>query len=205
MPSFGQRIGTTRFAADDAYRRALAALARRDFDQAHSLISEAIEALPTGSEYYATRGLIHLEEAEFDQAQADFEAALHAFGHEMLAHFGLGVVVFRRDKDYPRASEHFLAAYYGQPDRPETLFWLAVSYYYTGDVVNAANFMARADARFEQLNDKRRAETQRWIRELGKHAARAESPAPATPLPSPQARLPLPPERSATPPPRQQQ
>jgi hypothetical protein len=61
--------------------------------------------------------------------------------------------------------------------------------------VNAANFMARADARFEQLNDKRRAETQRWIKELGKHAARPARPAPpAPPLPSPQARLPLPPE-----------
>jgi tetratricopeptide (TPR) repeat protein len=197
MRSFGQRLGTTRFAADDAYRRALEALARRDYDQAHDLVTEAIEALPTHAEYYAARGLIHLEEAEYDQAQADFEAALHLFAHEMLAHFGLGAVAFRRDKDYARAVQHFLAAHYDQPERPETLFWLAVSYYYAGDVVNAANFMARADARFEQLNDKRRAETQRWIKELGKHAARPAKPAPAAqPLPSPQARLPLPPEES---------
>ncbi len=194
MPSFGQRLGTTRFAADDAYRRALEALARRDFDQAHDLTTEAIEALPTGSEYYAARGLVHLEEAEYDEAQADFEAALRQFEHEMLAHFGLGAVAFRRDKDYARAVEHFLAAHYDRPDRPETLFWLGVSYYYAGDVVNAANFMARADARFEQLNDKRRAETQRWIKELSKHAARAVKPAPAAQLPPPQARLPLPPD-----------
>lgn len=192
MPTFGQRLGTTRFAADDAYRRALEALARRDFDQAHDLTTEAIEALPTGSEYYAARGLIHLEEAEYDQAQADFEAALRHFDHEMLGHFGLGAVAFRRDKNYTRAVEHFLAAHYDRPDRPETLFWLAVSYYYLGDLVNATNFMVRADMRFEQLADKRRADTQRWIKELGKHAARPEKP--AAPLPPPQARLPLPPD-----------
>lgn len=194
MPTFGQRLGATRYAADDAYRRSLEALARRDFDRAHDLLTEAIEALPSGAEYFAARGLVHLEEAEFDQAQVDFEAALHAFAHEMLAHFGLGVVAFKRDKDYAAAAKHFLAASYVQPNRPETLFWLAVSTYYQGDVVQAANWLAQADARFEALHDKRHAETQRWIRELSKHAARSAS-APA-PLPGPQARLPLPPDRT---------
>ena len=195
MPSFSQRLGVTRYAADDAYRRALDAFARREFDQAHDLLGEAIEALPTGSEYYAARGLLHLEEAEYPEAQADFEAALHHFPHEMLAHFGLGVIAFRKDKDYARAVSHLQSAYYIQPDRAETLFWLALSYYQLGDLVNAANFLAQADSRFEQLGDKRRAETQRWIKELSRHAARPvaqpAAPSPALP-PTPQAKLPLP-------------
>jgi hypothetical protein len=70
-----------------------------------------------------------------------------------------------------------------------------MSYYQQGDLVNAANFLARADARFEQLNDKRRADTQRWIKELGKHTARLAPKPAASPLPAPpQARLPLPPD-----------
>jgi tetratricopeptide (TPR) repeat protein len=195
MPTFGQRFGVSRFEADEAYRQALEAMGRRAYDQAFDWFNRAIEALPTGSEYHAARGLTHLEEAEYAQAQADFEEALRLFPHEMLAHFGLGVIAFRRDKDYARAATHFLSAYYVQPDRAETLFWLAMTYYQQGDLVNAANFLARADARFEQLNDKRRADTQRWIKELGKHTARLAPKPAASPLPAPpQARLPLPPD-----------
>ena len=192
MPSFGQRFGVSRYEADEAYQRALEPLARRDFDRAHDLLNEAVEMLPSGSEYIAARGLVHVEEAEYPQAEADFHEALRLFPHEMLAHFGLGMIAFRRDKNYAGAVQHFLAASYVQPDRPETLFWLALSYYYQGDLVNAANYLARADNRFEQLSDKRRAETQRWIKELSKHAARPTPKPAANPLPpSPQARLPL--------------
>lgn len=192
MPTFGQRFGVSRFEADEAYRQALEAMVHRAYDQAYDWFNRAIEALPTGSEYHAGRGLTHLEEAEYALAQADFEEALRLYSHEMLAHFGLGIVAFRHHKDYARAVQHFLSAYYIEPERPETLYWLAMSYYQQGDLVNAANFLARADARFEQLNDKRRAETQRWIKELGKHAARPVAKPAAAPLPSPQTRLPLP-------------
>lgn len=195
MPTFSQRFGVSRYEADEAYRQALEPLARHDFDHAHDLLNQAVELLPAGSEYLAARGLVHLEEAEYPQAQADFDEALRQFPHEMLAHFGLGVIAFRRDKNYAGAVQHFLAASYVQPDRPETLFWLALSYYYQGDLVNAANYLARADTRFEQLNDKRRAETQRWIKELSKHAARPAAKAAVSPAPvPPQARLPLPPD-----------
>jgi tetratricopeptide (TPR) repeat protein len=198
MPSFGQRFGVSRYEADEAYRQALEAMSRRAYDQAYDWFNRAIEALPTGSEYLAGRGLIHLDEAEYTQAQADFEEALRLFPHEMLAHFGLGVIAFRRDKDYARAANHFLSAYYVQPDRAETLYWLAMSYYQQGDLVNAANFLAQADARFEQLNDKRRADTQRWVKEFAKHAARPVARPAAAPLPSPQTRLPLPPDTEKT-------
>lgn len=192
MPTFGQRFGVSRFEADEAYRQALEAMGRRAYDQAFDLFNRAIEALPTGSEYHAARGLIHLEEAEYTQARADFEESLRLFPHEMLAHFGLGVIAFKADKDYARAVSHFLSAYYVQPERAETLFWLAMSYYQQGDLVNAANFLARADASFEKANDKRRSETQRWIKELAKHAARPVARTAAAPLSSPQTRLPLP-------------
>ena len=135
MPTFGQRFGVSRFEADEAYRQALEAMNRRAYDQAFDWFNRAIEALPTGSEYHAGRGWIHLEEAEYAQAQADFEEALRLFPHEMLAHFGLGVIAFRKDKDYARAVSHFLSAYYVQPERAETLFWLAMSYYQQGDLV----------------------------------------------------------------------
>ena len=195
MPAFGQRFGVSRFEADEAYRQALEPLARHDFDRAHDLLNTAVEMLPSGSEYLAARGLVHLDEAEYPQAEADFGEALRLFPHEMLAHFGLGVIAFRGDKDYARATGHFLSAFYVQPERAETLFWLALAYYYQGDLVNAANYLARADARFEQLNDKRRAETQRWIKELSKHAARPAARPAANPLPAnPQARLPLTPD-----------
>jgi tetratricopeptide (TPR) repeat protein len=195
MPTFGQRFGVSRYEADEAYRQALEAMARGNTGPAFDLLNQAIESHPAGSEYYAARGLIHLQEAEYPQALASFEESLRLFPHEMLAHFGLGVIAFQRDKDYARATHHFLSAHYAQPDRPETLFWLAMSYYQQGDLVNAANFLARADARFEQLNDKRRADTQRWIKELGKHTARLAPKPAASPLPAPpQARLPLPPD-----------
>ena len=72
MPAFGQRFGVSRFEADDAYPQALEPLARHDFDRAHDLLNTAVEMLPSGSEYLAARGLVHLEEAEYPQAEADF-------------------------------------------------------------------------------------------------------------------------------------
>jgi tetratricopeptide (TPR) repeat protein len=186
MPSFNQRLGLTRYAADEAYRRALEAFAKRDYDRALMTLNEAIEALPNHPEYFAARGLIHLEEAEYDEAKADFETSLRLNKYEMLANYGLGAVAYKQ-KDYATAQKYFLAAYYIDQTRPETLYYLALTYYQQGDLANAANTMVRANEEFEKHNDKRKADSARWLRELSKHLAKPAGNLPNTQQP----RLPL--------------
>lgn len=183
MARFNQRLGLNRYAADELYRRSLTALSKRDYDRAVSLINEAIEELPRNPVYLATRGLIHLEEAEYDEAEVDFRAALGFNRAEMLANYGMGMVSYRR-REFDDALRFFQAAYFVNRARPETLLALGATHYVLGELVQASSFIGQANERFEKLNDKRKAESARWVRELAKHAAlRVPSPQQALPLP----------------------
>ncbi len=173
MASFiNQRWGISRYEADEYYRRALEAYRKRAFDDAVDAMNDAIEALPTKSEYYAARGLILLEDGELDRARADFETALHHFRYEMLAHYGLGVLAYKAGR-FDEAISHFTRAYYVDAERAETLYYLALSHYQRGDLAEAVDFMVRANDRFEQANDRRKADAARWLREFAKHVAQA--------------------------------
>jgi tetratricopeptide (TPR) repeat protein len=187
MATFNQRLGLNRYAADEAYRRALAAYQRRDFDRAIALLNEAIEAHARSPEYFAARGLVHFDEAEFELAEADYRQALALNRAELLANYGLGLLHLRR-RELEAAKAHLTAAYYVDRERPETLFALGVLAHAQSDLAMSANWMGLAHAIFEKRGDKRKSETSRWLRELSRHVSR---PVPET------APLPLPPGEDA--------
>ena len=170
MPSFNQRLGTGRYEADEYYRRALEAYRKSDFDGAIEAMNDALEALPNKSEYYAARGLIHLEDGEMEKARTDFEESLRRFKYEMLANYGLGVLQYKAN-NWDAALQHFLSAHYADQKRPETLYYLALTYQRKGDLVNATNYMVRANEAFEAANDRRKADSGRWLREISKNLA----------------------------------
>lgn len=170
MPSFNQRLGMTRYEADEYYRRALDAYRKGDFDAAIDAMTDALDALPNKSEYLAARGLVYLEDGEPEKARADFEAALGRFKYEMLANYGLGMLEYKAG-NWDVALAHFLSAHYADQKRPETLYYLALTYYRKGDLVNATNYMVRANEAFEKAKDKRKADAARWLREFSKHLA----------------------------------
>jgi tetratricopeptide (TPR) repeat protein len=169
MPRIDQRLGFTRYEADEYYKQALDAYRKGDFDNAVDAMNNAIAVLPKKAEYYAARGLMYLDDAVTQKARDDFDKALKLFPHELLAHYGRGVLAYR-EQNWDEALEHFTAAYYADTGRPETLYYLALTYYRQRDFASAANLMKLAHDRFEALNDKRKADAAKWLRELGKMA-----------------------------------
>jgi tetratricopeptide (TPR) repeat protein len=171
MPRIDQRLGFTRYEADEYYRQALEAYRKGDFDTAVDSMKKAIAALPKKAEYYAARGMMYLEDGVTQSALDDFDQALRLFPHEMLAHYGRGIAAYKAG-DWDEALQHFTAAYYADMQRPETLYYLALSYYHKRDFASAANLMKLANDRFEALDDKRKADSQKWLRELGRMASK---------------------------------
>ena len=169
MPRIDQRLGFTRYEADEYYKQALDAYRKGDFDNAVDAMNNAIAALPKKAEYYAARGLMYLDDAVNQKALDDFDTALKLFPHELLAHYGRGILAYR-EQDWDDALAHFTAAYYADTERPETLYYLALTYYRQRDFASAANLMKLAHDRFEALGDKRKTDAAKWLRELGKMA-----------------------------------
>lgn len=169
MARLDQQLGFTRYEADEYYKQALEAFRKGDFDAAVDNMKHAIAALPKKPEYYAARGLMYLEDGVTQSALDDFDQALRLFPHEMLAHYGKGIVAFK-DQNWDEALQHFTAAYYADTQRPETLYYLALTYYHQRDFASAANLMKLANDRFEATNDRRKADAQKWLRELAKLA-----------------------------------
>lgn len=167
MPRINQQLGFTRYEADEYYKQALEAYQKGDFDTAVDAMKNAIAALPRKAEYYAARGIMYLEDGVEESAAQDFDEALRLFPHEMLAHYGRGIIAYK-DKNWDDALEHFTAAYYVDQQRAETLYYLALTYYHKRDFASAANLMKLANDRFEATDDKRKADSARWLRELAK-------------------------------------
>ncbi len=168
MPRLNQRLGLTRFEADEAYKQALDFYKKGDFDNAIDFMSKALDALPSNSEYHAARGMMFLEDAEYDKAEEDFAESLRLFPYEMLAHYGRGMIAYRQKK-WDAALEHFTKAHHARTDRPETLYYLGLVYYQRGEYANAVGVMAQANDLFEKANDKRKSDAAKWLKELGKH------------------------------------
>lgn len=169
MPALNQRLGLTRYEADEHYKRALEAYRKRNFDEAIDAMNYAIDMLPTKSEYFAARGFFQLEDGSPELAKADFDKALKLYPYEMLAHYGRGMIAYH-DKAWDEALEHFTHAFHCDMERAETLYYLAMTYLQRGEAANALNLMARAQAAFEKTGDKRKASADRWMRELAKLA-----------------------------------
>ncbi len=172
MPALNQRLGLTRYEADEHYKRALEAYRKANFDEAVDAMNYAIELLPTKAEYFATRGFFQLEDGSTPEAEADFDQALKIYPYEMLAHYGRGMIAYKQ-QDWEAALERFTAAYRVDPQRAETLYYLALVYYKLGEVASAINVMSRALVAFEASNDKRRTQAERWLRDLARRARKA--------------------------------
>lgn len=164
---FGKLIGASRYDADVFYKAGLEAYQKKNFDQAIDNLDKAIGVLPQHSEYYVARGLMHLQDGVNDKAKADFEAALKLYHLELLAHYGLGVLAYR-NRQWEEAQKFFQEAYFIQPDRPEVLYYLALSHHRQQQNTTALGYMQQAHSLFEQANDKRRTDAARWMKELQK-------------------------------------
>ncbi len=166
MAKLTQRLGLPRFEADEFYKQALAIFPKGQFDEAIDRMDKAIEILPR-SEYYATRGFIYLQDDVPDKAKVDFEQALKMYRFEMLAHYGLGVLAYKARK-YEEALKHFNSALAAEPERPELLYYLALTQHRLRSNAAALEVMQKAVAAFDKTGDKRKADASKWIKEFEK-------------------------------------
>lgn len=166
MARMTQRLGLSRFEADEYYQQALEAYKKGKPDTAILQMNDAIALLPNRAEYYAARGYFRLGESHREEAIADFEKALKLYPLEMLAHYGRGMVAYQ-DKNWDEALAHFTDAYKADPQRPETLYYLALVYHRKGNHELARRVIELALNAFPEA-DKRRADAQRWMKELDK-------------------------------------
>jgi tetratricopeptide (TPR) repeat protein len=166
MARITQRLGLTRFEADEYYQQALASYRKAKPDTAILQMTDAIALLPTRAEYYAARGYFYLGEDNKEKALADFEKALKLDRLEMLAHYGRGMIAYK-DKNWEEALAHFGDAYKADPKRPETLYYLALTYHRKGSHEVARRLMDMAVSAFAE-NDKRRGDAQKWVKEFDK-------------------------------------
>ncbi|MEL6149414.1 MAG: hypothetical protein AAFR56_07300, partial [Chloroflexota bacterium] len=81
MSFLSQRLGLTRFDADEYYAQALEDYEDKKLQDAIDNIGFAITLLPTNSEYHAVRGLFYMEDGQEYDAKANFEEALRLHRH----------------------------------------------------------------------------------------------------------------------------
>ncbi|MDX2163074.1 MAG: tetratricopeptide repeat protein [bacterium] len=181
MARLEQRLGFTRYDADESYKRALDAYKKGDFDAAIDSMNAAIDALPRHPEYYAARGFLFAEDGEEAKAKADYETALKLYKYEMLAHYGLGMIAYKAAQKgddtalWQTALQHFITAYRIDPHRPETQYYLALVYYNCRDYPNAVKYMLQAQAAFDQAGDRRKTNADKWVREFSRWVERTRA------------------------------
>ena len=125
MASLAQRLGVSRYDADERYRAALAAFAARDRQRAVSELRAAIELLPNHAEYHAALGLLLLEDKRKADALDAFDEALRLNPYEALASYGKGMIAYRA-KDWRAAESCFFQALAAQPERAEAQYYMAM-------------------------------------------------------------------------------
>ena len=165
MARLGQRLGLTRYDADQHYKLALQAYEKRKLDDAIIEMDKAIELLPNSPEYHAAKGFFYLEDGIDDKAIPSFEQALQIYPYEILAHYGLGVLANKKKK-WEEALNHFNLAYRADPNRPESAYYLALTHHHMGNNPIAAHYMAQAEKYFDQKNDKRQSDAGKWVKTL---------------------------------------
>ena len=165
MAKLIQRLGLPRFEADEFYKLALDAFDKDDYDQAIDNLNKAIDLLPFKSEYYAARGYVYLRDGINDKANQDFSAALNIHEFEMLALYGRGMIAYK-DRNWEDAETQFSRALAVDPERAETLYYLALVYHRQKKNERALPLMLKAAEGFEGAGDKRRTDARRWVREI---------------------------------------
>ncbi len=170
MTSMAQRLGITRFDADQRYRAGLAAFAARDQRAAINEVQAAIELLPNHAEYHAALGLLLLEDKQKPAAVAAFDEALRLNPYESLANYGKGMIAYRA-KDWRAAEGHFVNALAAQPERAEAQYYIGMVKHRLGQNAQALEWMRSAAAAFAKDNDRRESHCTAWMREFEKLAA----------------------------------
>lgn len=167
MARLNQRLGLTRYEADEYYKQALVAYSKKKLEDALLAMEQAIALLPENAEYYAARGFFYLQDGIEDKAQAEFEKALSLYPYEVLAHYGRGMIAYRA-RNWDEALAHFNDAYRANPNRAETLYYLALTHHRKGNNILALTYMGQAVTAFDAADDKRQRDAERWVRELTK-------------------------------------
>ena len=175
MGYLSQRLGLTRYEADEYYALALDAYQKGKLDDAVDNITNAITLLPVNAEYHAVRGLFYMEDGVRKKAKANFETALEHNDGEILANYGMGVLAFN-DKDWNEAVRWFNRARAVNPIQPEIPYFLALIAHRQQDNVTAKAYMEQAFQLMEDAGDKRRTDARRWIREFEKLIKQAAEP-----------------------------
>lgn len=167
MAYLSQRLGLTRYEADEYYALALDAYQKGKFDDAIDNVGFAITLLPLNSEYHAARGLFYLEDGVDDKAKASFDEALRLHDGEVLANYGLGVLAFRK-QEWSTAARWFNKARAVNPTRPEIPYYLALIRHRQQDNHMAKTYMEQALQLMDDVGDKRKVQARRWVREFEK-------------------------------------
>ena len=167
MARLVQRLGLTRYDADEHYKQALIAFKKQNIEEAYAQIRQAIQLLPSLAEYHAAQGYFYFEDGALDKAEEAFDKALELNPFEMLANYGLGMIAYN-EKNWEDASTYFLDALAAQPTRPETQYYLAMVNHRQGANTQALKWMNEARQGFEVAGDRRERTAERWIREFEK-------------------------------------
>lgn len=167
------RLGVTRYEADEYYRIALASYEKKNLDEAVLNLNRAIEMYPRRAEYYAARGYFRLEDGLPDDALPDFEQALAINPYEILGNFGKGVIEYNR-KSYETALVYFTNAWAADPERVETLYYLALVNHRQRNNILAKEYMTQVVDKYGKLAEsdrdarKHMKNAEKWIREFDK-------------------------------------
>ena len=167
MTSLAQRLGLSRYEADQRYRAGLAAFAARDPGSAIAELNAAIELLPNHAEYHAALGLLLLEDKQKPAAVAAFDEALRLNPYEALANYGKGMIAYRA-KDWQVAEAHFFKALAAQPERAEAQYYIGMIKHRLGQNAEALEWMRSAAVAFAAENDRRESHCTAWLREFEK-------------------------------------
>lgn len=167
MARIAQRLGLTRYDADQHYKQALQAYKKRNLEEAYAQIKLAIQLLPRLAEYHAAQGFFYLEDDVQAKAEEAFDRALELNPYEMLANYGRGIIAYK-DKNWEEAASYFMDALAAQPTRPETQYYLALVNHRLRNNIHAVQWMQEAKKGFAKADDKRERNCDRWIREFEK-------------------------------------
>ena len=167
MMKLAQRLGWTRYDADEHCKRAIQAYREGDFAQAQAQMRLAIKLLPSHAEYHAAQGFFFLQTGSQDQAMDAFERALSLNPYEMMANYGRGMIAWRQ-RNWEAAAAAFLDALAAQPTRAETQYYLALVKHRQGDNAAALQWMQAAQSGFVKAQDSRAGRCQAWMREFVK-------------------------------------
>lgn len=167
MARIVERFGLTRYDADQHYKEALQAYKKRNLEEAHVHINQAIQLLSSHAEYYAAQGFFYLEDDVTAKAQASFDTVLSLNPYEMLANYGKGIIAYK-DKNWEEALAYFFDALAAEPNRPETQYYLAMVNHRLSQNDQALKWMQQARMGFAKTEDKRERNCERWLREFEK-------------------------------------